>query len=203
LVNELRTSRTLTCFFLDGGITVLEPGFSFLDDEHAWRRVPNTVFFHSIRMAWNNFKRTAIYDQGGNSSANSEQRNADVVWLERWVPHAHIKPDDRLRMTFLHAEVLDIRARAQQLDKLLSMEEEGAVVEQWVENCSMQKEPSRLALGRYLKQLWQREHERQRALKQTKPAFVYKWQPPGSGLLDHNRVRCNEGPIGFALDLIS
>ncbi len=90
-----------------------------------------------------------------------------MVWLERWTPLAHIKPDDRLRMTFLHAEVLDIRARAQQLGKLLSLEEEGAVVEHWIENCSMQKEPSRLALGRYLKQLWQRELERQKAIKQS------------------------------------
>jgi hypothetical protein len=106
-------------------------------------------------------------------------------------------------MTFLHAEVLGIRARAQQLGKLLSWEEEGAVVERWFENCSMLKEPSRLALGRYIKQIWQRELERQRALKQSKPAFVYKWQLPGSDLLDQNKVRCNEGPIGFALDVIS
>jgi hypothetical protein len=62
---------------------------------------------------------------------------------------------------------------------------------------------SRLALGRYRKQLWQRELERQKALRQTKPAFVYKWQPPGSDLLDLNRVRCNEGPMSFALDVIS
>jgi hypothetical protein len=126
----------------------LQPGFNLLYDEHAWKRVPNAVFFHAIRMAWNNFKRTAIYDQGGSFSASSEQNNADVVWLERRTPLAHIKPDDRLRMTFLHAEVLDIRARAQQLGK--SMDEEGAVVEHWIENCSMQKEPSRLALDRYL-----------------------------------------------------
>jgi hypothetical protein len=98
----------------------------------------------------------------GDSSASNEQNNADVVSLERWTPHAHIKPDDRLRMTFLHAEVLDIRARAQQLGKLFSMDEEGAVVEHWIKNCSMQKETSRLALDRYLKQLWQRELERQK-----------------------------------------
>jgi hypothetical protein len=137
------------------------------------------------------------------SSASNEQNNADVVWLERWIPHAHIKPDDRMRMTFLHAEVLDIHARAQQLGKLLSMDEKGAVVEHWIENRSMQKEPSRLALGRYLKQLWQRELERQKALRQSKSVFAYKWQPPGSDLLDLNRVRCNEGPMGFALDVIS
>jgi hypothetical protein len=106
-------------------------------------------------------------------------------------------------MTFLHVEVLDICARAQQLGKLLSWEEEGAVVERWIENCSMLKEPSKLALGRYIKIIWQRELERQRAIKQSKPFFVYKWQPPGSDLLDHNRVCCNEGPIGFALDVIS
>jgi hypothetical protein len=130
LDNELRTSRTLTCFFLDEGISVLQPGFNLLDDQHAWKKVSNAVFFHAIRMAWNNFQRTAFYDQGGgDSSASSEQRNADVVWLERWLPHAHINSDDRLRMTFLHAEVLGVRARAQQLGKLLSWEEEGAVVE--------------------------------------------------------------------------
>jgi hypothetical protein len=202
LDNELRTSRTLTCFFLDGGVTVLQPGFSLLDDEHAWKRVQNTVFFNAIRMAWNNFRRTAFYDRGGTSSASNEQRNADVVWLEGWHPHAHIHPDDGLRMTFLHAEVLDIRARAQQLGKLLSWEEESAVVERWIENCSMLKDPSRLALGRYIKTIRQRELERQRALKHSKPTLVYKWQSPGSDLLDHNRVRCNEGPIGFALDMI-
>ncbi len=65
LDNELRTSKALTCFFLDRGVTVLQPDFSLLDDEHAWRRVPNTVFFNAIRMAWNNFRRTAFYDQGG------------------------------------------------------------------------------------------------------------------------------------------
>ncbi len=51
-----------------------------------------------------------------------------------------------------------------------------------------------------LKQLWQRELERQKLLKQSKPAFAYKWQPPGPDL---NRVRCNEGPMGFAPDVIS
>ncbi len=77
--NELRSSRTHTCFFLDGRITQLQPGFNLLYDEYAWKRVPNAGFFHAIRMAWNNFKRTAIYDQRGNFSASSEQNNADVV----------------------------------------------------------------------------------------------------------------------------
>jgi hypothetical protein len=62
LDNEWRTSKTLTCFFLDGGITVLQPGFNLIEDEHAWKRVSNTVFFHAIRKAWNNFRRTAFYD---------------------------------------------------------------------------------------------------------------------------------------------
>ncbi len=79
LDNELRTSRTLTCFFLDGGIRVLQPGFNLLEDQYAWKRSPIAVFFHAIRMAWNNFQRTAFYDQGGTSSASREQRNADVV----------------------------------------------------------------------------------------------------------------------------
>ncbi len=106
-------------------------------------------------------------------------------------------------MTFLHSEVLDIRARARQLSKLLTWEEEGTVVDPWIENCSMQKKPSRLALGRYLKRIWQRELEGQKALKQSKPTIEYKWQPPGPDLRERNRVRCNDGPIGFALDVIS
>jgi hypothetical protein len=188
--NELRTSTALTCFFLDGEVTELEPGFNLLRDEHAWKRVPNTVFFNAIRMAWNNFSRRATYGQSGTSSASSEQRNADVVWLEGWCPHAHLFPQDRLRMTFLHLEVLDIRARARQLDH-------------WIENCSMHKEPSWLALGRYLKRIWQRELEGKRALKQSRPTVVCKWQPPGPELHEGNRVRCKEGPICFALDFIS
>jgi hypothetical protein len=67
----------------------------------------------------------------------------------------------------------------------------------------MHKEPSRLALDRFLKRLWQRVLERQRALKRSKPTFAYKWQPPGPDLLEGNRVRCNDGPICFALDVIS
>jgi hypothetical protein len=77
---------------------------------------------------------------------------------------------------------LDIRARARQLNKLLNWEEEGTVVDHWIENFSMQKEPSRLALGRYLKRIWQRKLEKQKAIGQSKPAFAYKWQPPGPEL---------------------
>ncbi len=147
LDNELRTSTALTCFFSDGEVTELQPGFNLLRDECAWKRVPNNMFFNAIRMAWNNFSRREYYGQDGTFSANSEQRNADVVWLEGWYLQADLYPQDRMRMTFLHSEVLDIRARARQLNKLLNWEEEGTVVDHWIENCLMQKEPSRLALG--------------------------------------------------------
>ncbi len=92
------------------------------------------------------------------------------------------------------------------MQHLLRWEDEGAVVERWIKNCLGSKngrEPSRLALGRYLKERWSRELERRNALKQSKPAFVSKWKPPGPGLLDENKFRCSEGPIGFALDVIS
>ncbi len=86
-------------------------------------------------------------------------------------------------MSFDHAEVLDNRARAQQLSHLIKWEDEGAVVERWVENCLNAKdgrEPSRLALGRYLKERWFRELERQNGFKQSQPSFTaFKWQPPG------------------------
>ncbi len=78
-------------------------------------------------------------------------------------------------MTFVHAEVLNIRARARALQHLLKWEDKGAVVERWIENCAMFKVPSRLALGRYLKKHWYRELERQNALQLSKPAFAGRW----------------------------
>ncbi len=78
------------------------------------------MFFNAIRMAWNNYLERGSHGQDGTSSASSEQRNADVVWLEGWAPQAHLDPQDRMNMTFLHSEVLDIRARARQLSKLLT-----------------------------------------------------------------------------------
>jgi hypothetical protein len=51
LDNELRASTAMTCFFLDGEVTELQPGFNLLRDEHAWKRFSNTVFFNAIRMA--------------------------------------------------------------------------------------------------------------------------------------------------------
>jgi hypothetical protein len=64
LDNELRTSNELICFFLDGEVAELQPGFNLLLDERAWKRVPNAVFFNAIRMAWNNFSQRATYIQG-------------------------------------------------------------------------------------------------------------------------------------------
>ncbi len=97
-----------------------------------------------------------------------------------------------------------MRARARQLNKLLNWEDEGVVVDHWIENGSKFKHPARLALVRYLKRHWKRELERQRALRKSKPAFANKWwQPPGPELLEASRARYNEGPIGFALDVIS
>ncbi len=58
LDNELRTSNVLTCFFLDGEVTELQPGFNLLSDGHAWERVPNAMFFNAIRIAWNQLLST-------------------------------------------------------------------------------------------------------------------------------------------------
>ncbi len=133
LDTELRTSNTLTHFFIDGGVAELQPGFNLLRDERAWERVSNTVFFNAIRMAWNNFSQRMMPDQRGSSSARATVRNADVVWLENWVLTAFLDPERRLDMTFFHAKCWDIRARACKLQQLLKWEEEGAVVERWTE----------------------------------------------------------------------
>jgi hypothetical protein len=77
------------------------------------------VFFNAIRMAWNNFQQTAGDSQSGKSSTSATLRNADVVWLENWVPSVFISPVPKVEMSFDHAEVLDNRARAQQLSQLV------------------------------------------------------------------------------------
>ncbi len=68
-----------------------------------------------------------------------------------WLPTAFLNPDSRMEMAFIHAEAWDKRARAHKLQQLLKWEEEGAVVERWTENCALFREPSRLALGRYMR----------------------------------------------------
>ncbi len=95
-----------------------------------------------------------VPDQRGSSLARVTVCNADVVWLENWFPTTFLSPGNRLEMTFGHAWVLDIRARARTLQHLLNWEDEGAVVERWIENCAKFREPPRLAPGRYLKEHW-------------------------------------------------
>ena len=133
----------------------------------------------------------------------STVRNADVVWLENWVPITYLDPESRMEMAFTHAEVWDIRARARKLQQLLKWQEEGAVVERWIENCSQSSMLSRLSLGRHLGLMWQRELGRRSNLSEVRPEFASEWQPPGADLLEENRFHCNDGPIGFALDAIS
>jgi hypothetical protein len=165
------------------------------------------VFFNAIRMAWNNFEQTAGDNRSGTSSASATLRNADVVWLKNWVPSVFIGPVPRVEMSFEHAEVLDNRARAQQLSQLIKWEDEGAIVERWIENCLNAREgnePSRRAFGKFLKESWSEEFKRQNGAKQNMAPFTAsKWQPPGPGVLPENISLCSCGPIGFALVAIS
>ena len=132
LDTELRTSNALTIFFRNGGVIELGPGYDLSQRDRAWMGVTNTVFFNAIHMAWNNFEQTAGDNQSGTSSASATLRNADVVWLENWVPSVFIGPVPRVEMSFDHAEVLDNRARAQQLSQLIKWEDEGTIVERWI-----------------------------------------------------------------------
>jgi hypothetical protein len=111
-------------------------------------------------------------------SAKPTVRNADVVWLENWMPMAFLNQGSVMEMSFSIAEVWDIRARAHKLQQLLKWQEEGAVVERWTENCTLCREPSRLALGRYIKEMWHNELERQNGIRQRKPDLANRWQPP-------------------------
>jgi hypothetical protein len=94
----------------------LQPGLDLHRDERAWETVSNTVFFNAIRMAaWNNFSLCMRPDAMGPPSAKPTVRNADVVWLENWIPIAFLNPGSVMKMSFSIAEIWDIRARAQKL----------------------------------------------------------------------------------------
>jgi hypothetical protein len=136
LDHELRTSNILTQFFIDGGVAELQPGCNLRHDGQGWKAVSNQVFFNAIRVAWNNFGQPLVSDKGGSSSAQPTVRNADVVWLEGWRPYPFLDPEMRMEMTFYHAECWDIRARARELQQFRRWQEEGAVIERWVENCA-------------------------------------------------------------------
>jgi hypothetical protein len=102
---------------------------------------------------------------------------------------------------------LDNRARAQQLSQLVKWEDEGAIVERWIENCLNTRdgsEPSRRALGNFLKESWSEELKRQNGAKPNMAPFTAsKWQPPEPDVLPENISLCSCGPIGFALIAIS
>ncbi len=84
------------------------------------------------RTQWNNFSLMMMMPtQMGPSSAKPTVRNADVVWLENWMPTAFLNPKSVMEMSFSIAEVWDIRARAHKLQQLFKWQEESAVVERW------------------------------------------------------------------------
>jgi hypothetical protein len=192
LDTELRSSNILTHFFIGGGVAELELGVNLLRDGRAWERVSNEVFFHAIRMAWNNYHSVVAPNAMGSSSAEPTVRNADVVWLENWTPRSCLNQGDVMELAFSIAEVWDIRARAQKLNQLLKWKEEGAVVERWVENCAARKEPSRQALGIHIKEMWHAELERQNSITLNKPHLSNRWQPPLKP--DTSRFHCDDGP---------
>ncbi len=86
-------------------------------------------------------------------------------------------------MTFYHAECWDIHARTRKLQQLYKRREEGAVVERWAETCASAREPSRQALGRYIKEYCDTELERQNAVKPNQPGLADQWQPPAQNYL--------------------
>ncbi len=135
-------------------------------------------------------------------AANRQHKKSNLSKSVLVFDTAHLDSEMRLDMTFYHAECWDIRARARELQQFRRWQEEGAVVERWVENCASAREPSRQALGKYIKEHWNIELERQNAIKPTIAGLADQWQPPGPALLEDNRFRCYEGPIGFALDVI-
>ncbi len=80
-------------------------------------------------------------------------------------------------------------------------------MERWIENCLNARngsEPSRRALGNFLKESWSEQLKRQNGVKQNMAPFTaFKWQPPGPDVLSENISLCSCGLIGFALVAIS
>jgi hypothetical protein len=58
------------------------------------------------------------------------------MWLEKnWTPTENLGTVASKSMSFAHAEVIDVRSRAQRLNVLRTRAEEGTIVERWIENC--------------------------------------------------------------------
>jgi hypothetical protein len=99
--------------------------------------------------------------------------------------------------------VTDLRLRAWESGHLKKWKEEGNIVERWAKRCvsAGAGNPARGDIGKFLSDLW--TEELRRRVAQRGGTSHGKWQPPTALRADASSPRGREGPIGFALDVLS
>ncbi len=129
--------------------------------------------------------------------------NPDVARLEECEPQVYLVATYLMHMALDHSAISDLRQRARESGQLSQWQEEGNIVERWAKRCEATggSDPARRDLGRYLGVHWAEELKHQLAGRSEVPRLT-GWRKP-TLLQGATTQHSNEGPIGFALDVIS
>jgi hypothetical protein len=196
LAGFLRGARVTS--LMDGQIDVnADPG--------ALSRMSNGVFFTAIRTAWASYKSlSSTLASGPATTGIVALINPDAARLEEWEPQAYLVATYSMPMALDHSVIADLRQRARESGQLIQWQEEGNIVERWAKRCEAagSSDLVRGDMGRLLSALWAEELKRQLAGKGDvlRPTG---WRQSSSLTLSAATPRSNEGPIGFAFDVIS
>jgi hypothetical protein len=206
LDTELRSGSILTGFLGGARITTLLDGQIDLNaDPGALSRVSNGVLFTAIRTSWANYYRSLSSRilKGPAATEVVALRNPDVARLEEWEPQVYLAATYSMHMAWDHSAISDLRQRARESGQLSQWQEEGNIVERWAKRCEATggSDPAKGDLGRYLGVHWAEELKHQLA-GQSEVLRPTGWRKP-TLLQGATTQRSNEGPIGFALDVIS
>ncbi len=130
-------------------------------------------------------------------------RNPDVARLEEWEPQAYLVATYSMHMALDHSAISDLRQRARESGQLSQWQEEGNIVERWEKRCEATggSDPAKGGLGRYQGVHWA-EELKHRLAGQSEVLRSTGWRQP-TFLQGATTQRTNQGPIGFALDVIS
>ncbi len=206
LDTELRTGSVMVGFLLTAKVTTLMGGVVDLNkDPGALSRVTNGTFFIAIRTTWANYQSlSSTLSSGPASTGVVAIRDPDVAKPEESGPQAYLSATYSVPMAFEYSTVTDLRARARQSGHPRKWQEEGNIVERWAKRSlsAGANDPARGDLGKFLSDLWAKELSRQLVAQQGGP-MRSEWQPSTAMRADALSPRSMEGPIGFALDVLT
>jgi hypothetical protein len=173
-------------------------------DPGALSRVSNGVFFTAIRTAWANYQfLSSRISKGPAATGVVALRNLDAARLEEWEPQVYLVATYSMHMALDRSVTSDLRQRARESGQLSLWQEEGNIVERWAKRCKATggSDPARGDMGRFLDVHWAEELKHQLA-GQSEVLRSTGWRQPNF-LQGATTQRSNEGPIRFALDVIS